>query len=171
MFCGVDPGLSGAIAIWRPGPDILEIHDMPTLRLKPGSAKRTLDAVELARVIDNAISGLKTFALIELAGTRPNEGLSAAHTNGRNWGTAYGILVAQMITVEIVPPATWKRVMGCTAAKDSSLARAKQMMPGHAEHFALRKQDNAQQRAEGRAEAALIARYAERRFRQREMTP
>jgi crossover junction endodeoxyribonuclease RuvC len=164
IFLGCDPGLSGAIALWRPGPDILEIHDMPTLRVKPGSNKRTLDAVELARLIDKAISGLKTFAIIEQAGSRPGEGTASAHANGRHWGIAYGILCAQFIQVETVQPAMWKRRMSCPAAKDGALARAKQLLPTHAEYFTLKKHD-------GRAEAALIALYAERRFRQREVSP
>lgn len=164
MFLGCDPGLSGAFALWRPSVDILEIHDMPTLRVKPGSNKRTLDAIELARLIDKAIAGLKTFAIIEQAGSRPGEGTASAHANGRNWGVAYGILCAQFIQVEIAPPAVWKRAMACPKAKDGALARAKQLLPTHAHYFALKKHD-------GRAEAALLAMYAAQRFREREVSP
>jgi hypothetical protein len=53
IFLGIDPGLSGALARWEPATQTLVIHDMPTLRVKPGSAKRTIDVVQLARISDD----------------------------------------------------------------------------------------------------------------------
>lgn len=169
IFLGIDPGLSGAIALWQPANDLFQydqlfVHDMPTLKLKAGSDKRTLDVVQLARTLDDLCKQRVTLALIEQAGPRPRDGTRQAFGAGANWGTAYGALVAQYVPTEIVPPQTWKRAMGCTAAKDTSLARIKQLQPKFAELFA-RKMD------EGRAEAALIALYAERRFRSQAVTP
>lgn len=166
IFLGCDPGLSGAVAFYCPDLATLAIHDMPTLRVKAGSNKRSLDAVELARFLDVECVNRPhiKLALIEQAGSRPGEGTASAHTNGRNWGIAYGVLCAQFVPVEIVPPAVWKRAMKCPAAKDGARARAKQLLPRYAELFARVKDD-------GRAEAALIAMYAAQRFREREMTP
>lgn len=164
IFLGCDPGLSGAVALWEPDAKALHVHDMPTLRIKPGSDKRTLDAVQLARIVDDLCTRGVTLALIEQAGARPNEGLGSAHANGRNWGAAYGVIVAQYVPTEIVTPAAWKRAMGCPAAKDGAIARVKQLLPQYADLFALKKHD-------GRAEASLIALYAERRFRERAVSP
>lgn len=166
IFLGIDPGLSGAIAVWQPSHSRLTIHDMPTLRVKAGSNKRTLDAIDLARTIDlyANLGGPVGLALIEQAGARPKEGLASAHANGRNWGIAYGILCAQFWRVETVAPQTWKRDMACPKAKDGAIARAKQLLPQHAHYFTLKKHD-------GRAEAALLALYAERRFRERGVSP
>lgn len=164
IFIGIDPGLSGALARWNTETHVLDVRDMPTLRLNPKSAKRTLDAIQLARIADDLCKVAPTLALIEQAGPRPHDGTRQAFGAGANWGTAYGALVAQYVPIELVAPSRWKPQMGCTAAKDSSLARIKQLLPQHADLFA-RKKD------EGRAEAALIALYAERRFRSRAMTP
>lgn len=164
IFLGIDPGVSGAIARWEPETKALIVHDMPTLKLKPGSDKRTLDALQLARILDELCKDGVTLALIEQAGPRKNDGVIQAFGAGANWGTAYGALVAQYVPTERANPAHWKRTMQVTAAKDSSLARIKQMLPQHAAFFA-RKKD------EGRAEAALIALYAEKRFLHRAVTP
>lgn len=164
IFLGIDPGLSGAIARWDSEARVLDVRDMPTLRLTPKSGKRTLDAIQLARIADELCAGPITLALIEQAGPRPHDGTRQAFGAGANWGTAYGAVVAQYVPVEIVAPSRWKPQMGCTAAKDVSLARIKQLLPQFADLFA-RKKD------EGRAEAALIALYAERRFSSRALTP
>lgn len=166
IFLGCDPGLSGAVAEWWPEQRVLQVHDMPTLRVKAGSNKRTLDAYELARIVDGLAQSQARhhfrLAVIEQAGARPGEGTASAHTNGRNWGVAYGVLCAQFIPVEIVAPHVWKRGMCCPKAKDGARARAKQLLPQHAHLFARVKDD-------GRAEAALLALYAELVWRKREM--
>lgn len=166
IFLGCDPGLSGAVALWKPEPNALAFIDMPTLRLKPGSNKRTLDALELARALDErldlSLDKQVGCVVIEQAGSRPGEGTASAHANGRNWGVAYGILCSHFLPIEIVAPHVWKRGMNCPKAKDGARARASQLLPGHAGKWARVKDD-------GRAEAALLALYAELRFKQREL--
>lgn len=158
-FLAIDPGLSGAIALWRPATRDLFVEDMPTLTLqRSGKDKRSIDATSLNIVLRRLCRDYDvTLALIEQSGARPNEGLGSAHANGRNWGTAYGALVAQEVRVEIVPPMTWKRDIQCPRDKDGARARASQLLPKHAEFWRLAKHD-------GRAEAALMALYAERVF-------
>jgi crossover junction endodeoxyribonuclease RuvC len=167
IFLGIDPGLSGALALWEPEAKALTVRDMPTLRAKPGSAKRTLDAVQLARIADDLCAGGVTLAVIEqggLGGRADKRSAATAFTGGVSWGIAYGIVAAQFVPLEIVAPAHWKRAMSCPAAKDGARARASQLLPQFAGQWERVKDD-------GRAEAALLALYAEKRFRQREITP
>ena len=164
IFLGIDPGLSGAVALWTPERKALDVFDMPTLKLKPNSDKRTLDVIELARLLDGVCKWSVTLAVIEQAGPRPNDGIRAAFGAGANWGSTYGALAAQFVPIDIIAPHVWKTAMRVTAAKDSSLDMVKKTLPQHA-HFFARKKD------EGRAEATLIALYAERRFRNRAVTP
>lgn len=163
-FLAIDPGLNGAIAVWRPQSGDLFVEDMPTLTLnRSGKDKRSVDAVSLNLVLRRLCRDYEIgLALIEQSGARPNEGLGSAHANGRNWGTAYGALTAREAPVEIVPPLVWKRDMGCPRDKDGARARASALLPKHAEFWRLAKHD-------GRAEAALMALYAERVFRKREI--
>lgn len=155
-YLGIDPGVSGAIAYFRPDQDYLDVFDMPTLTLKRGkSEKREVDAVALHGRLDVFRSAPVILALIELAGCRPGQSVSAVHANGRNWGVAYGALTALRRPTQIVTPQSWKKALGCPAAKDGARALASRLMPQHA-HFWQRAKDD------GRAEAALIAVYAQR---------
>lgn len=163
IFLGCDPGLSGAVAVYRtdrPASEQLVVHDMPTLRVKPGSEKRTIDAIELARIIDDICKEDVRHVAIELAGTRPQEGRASAHKNGTNFGVLLGVVSAQFVPIEIVPPNVWKARMTCPRAKDGARARASQLLPKHAALWSRVKDD-------GRAEAALLALYAEQSFRRR----
>jgi len=154
-FIAIDPGVDGAIALWVPGSRHLEVHDMPTL-LRKGSKRRDVDGVALAYTLAGMRGvAVVTLALIERAGTRPNESRASAHTNGRNWGVAFGVLAAQLWPTEIIAPAKWKGAMKLTADKDYSRTVATSMLPAFALNWPLVKHHD-------RAEAALLCLYAER---------
>lgn len=143
---GVDPGLSGAMALYDVD-GTLEIVDMPTLQLK----KRVVDEYALARIIDNWSSRIREVWL-EQVGTRPGEGAVGAFTFGRGYGLIRGVCAANFLSIIDVTPATWKRALRVPAEKDGARAAASRAFPRHAEMWARVKDD-------GRAEAALIARY------------
>ena len=168
IFLGIDPGLSGAVARWTPAIKSLVVLDMPTLKLRKGSQARTLDVIALARIMDDLCAETPTLALIEQAFAQQSKerrnSAATIHKNGINWGAAYGVLCAQYVPVDIVPANTWKAAMRCPAAKDGARARASQVLPQFASLWSRPKDD-------GRAEAALIALYAEKRFLHRAVTP
>jgi len=83
---------------------------------------------------------------------------------GRATGILEGLIIAQFWPLESVMRHHWKREMRCPKDKDGARARASQLLPKHAHNWPLKKHD-------GRAEAALIALYAERRFQHRAVTP
>lgn len=152
----IDPGLSGALAMLR-ADGSLEIHDMPTFALtRGGKAKREIDAFSLARIIDDMTKrapGLS--AVLEQVGAMPGQGVSSMFAFGQSFGIAKGVLAANFIPTELVTPAVWKRAMGVTKDKDSSRARASQVFPRYCGEWSRVKDD-------GRAEAALLALYAQR---------
>lgn len=158
-YIGIDPGVNGAIALWVPARSRLVIEDMPTLAIeRAGSKKKTIDVVRLAHAIRLMCASLTDpigLALCEMVSTRPGQGIGTAVSTGWNGGVAYGALVAQLVPARIVAPAKWKREMRVTSDKDHARLVASQIMPTFAPQWARVKDD-------GRAEAALIARYAER---------
>lgn len=84
---GIDPGLDGALALYRPSADSLEVVDVPLLQL---TSKRLIDEYALARVIDNWAADVGEVWL-ELVGVRPGEGAVGAFTFGRGyWGLSAG---------------------------------------------------------------------------------
>lgn len=154
-FIGIDPGVDGALAYWQPSKARLVVYDMPTLTRR-GSTRRDVDGVALANIFEAVRAfGPASLALIERSSTRPNESRASAHTNGRNWGVAFGSLCAQMWPIEIVTPAKWKAAMKLTTDKEYSRTVATSRLPEFAFNWPLKKHHD-------RAEAALLALYAER---------
>lgn len=161
ILLGIDPGLSGAIAEWRPATGELVVHDMPTFQLtRGGKSKREIDLYALARIVDNLSAA--NLAVVELVGSMPGQGASSTFAFGKAAGIALMACAANFIPIEQVAPRTWKRAMLVADGKDGSRARASALLPKHA-HLWQRVKDD------GRAEAALMALHAERLFRQREV--
>jgi len=144
---GIDPGVSGAIAVLDVAGDLLDVIDMPILR--DGSKGRaTVNAPLLAAIIRE--TGAAT-AFVEFVGSRPGEGAVGAFAFGRCKG---GTAAALGVPVTFLTPPVWKRVIGIPpgkdGAKDAARSEAIRRWPSQAARFARVKDD-------GRAEAALIA--------------
>lgn len=151
MIIGVDPGLHGAIAYYRPGAkDELIIIDMPTHELVRGGKKKLeIDPHALHKLI---MPYRLATAYVEKVNSMPGQGVSSSFAFGKTYGMIIMALAANGVAFTEVPPVVWKKKLQVPAAKDGSRARASQLMPQHADKWKLVKHD-------GRAEAALIAYY------------
>lgn len=147
----IDPGLTGAIAFYFPTvPERVSVHDMPVV----GSEVETASLLRLIRQMG------PDFATVELVGPMPRDGAVQAFRFGAAYATARAVLTASNIPTHLVTPATWKRhfkIGGGAEGKEQARALALRLFPTSAEHFA-RKKDH------GRAEAALLARFAAERI-------
>lgn len=148
MICGIDPGLSGALAFFDADHGVLDIIDMPVVAItRNGKAKRELNAPMVsalirARKFDRAV--------LERVGPMKGQGVSSMYQFGRGVGTIEGVLAALQIPVDYVTPQTWQKAVNMRAGKDGARARAAEIFPAYAHLFARAKDD-------GRADAALIA--------------
>lgn len=161
LTVGIDPGLSGAIAVIGPEPGQLRVEDLPTLvsgsrsRLNVARFLATLD--RLSRLQPAAI---RVPAYLEQVTAMPRQGVGSAFNFGRTYGEIRGALIAMRFELHDVTPQTWKFALGLRAEpgadtkarKAASRARAIELFPEAAHLFARAKDD-------GRAEAALIAFY------------
>lgn len=151
LILGVDPGLSGALALYDVrGQAVAEIIDMPTIEAGTGS-KRVVDEAALAVWVDSHAKRIK-HAFVEKVGAMPGQGVTSMFSFGCSYGILRGIIAANMIPMTFVTPQKWKKALGVPAAKDGARARASQLLPASAGRWARGKDD-------GRAEAALIALY------------
>jgi crossover junction endodeoxyribonuclease RuvC len=142
-FMGIDPGASGAIAFYWPShPHVVTAEDVP---LVDGE----IDATTLAQRIDQMRPDL---VIIERVGAMPKQGVSSTFKFGKSYGLVIGIVAALKIPRHFVTPGKWKKHYGLSADKEQARARALNLWP-ESESFS-RKIDH------GRAEAALLARYA-----------
>lgn len=149
---GIDPGLTGAIAILADG-DVDSLIDMPTLQV---GTFREVDASLLAAYLRGARqrhAGAYFSACLERVGARPGDGGTSAFRFGEGFGKVKSVLEVLAIHYVMPVPAQWKRYYGLIGKeKDESRLLALTRFPSTA-HYLQRKKDH------GRAEAALLALY------------
>lgn len=150
IILGIDPGLSGAIAIYNIYTEELIVMDMPTVEMtRNGKHKREVSPALVADVI--AGKGAVR-AYMERVSAMPGQGVSSMFSFGRSAGVVEGVLAAYEIPVTLVTPQAWMKAMSVRAGKDGSRERAMQLFPAYSTLFARKKDD-------GRSDAALIAKY------------
>jgi hypothetical protein len=155
FYLGIDPGLHGALALYRPGnPELgapyMTIEDIPTLEITVNKKKRLrLDLATLRIWFDfhgpDVIS-----ALIEEPHSMPDMGAPSIFTFGFVCGAIQQAVVDAQIPYRVIDPAAWKKMMHLSADKDATRQAASRMFPSFA-HLWARKCDD------GRAEAGLLA--------------
>ena len=147
---GIDPGIDGAIAIFRDGV-LHRLIDMPTLEIDSGKTKkRHISAAGLATILNVFISDADCHVVTERVTARPGQGVTSMFNFGRSAGIIEGVVAALLIPNTYVTPQAWTKAVGRAAGKDASRMRAMELFPTRAELFKRAKDD-------GRADAALIA--------------
>lgn len=150
---GVDPGKTGAIAVYRPATGHLAVYDVP-IYFKTNAKGRKFKRLDIdaLRALARAI-GPVDLAVHELVNAMPGEAPAYAF----DFGFTSGALTVAFGAQELhrVAPAVWKARMNTSAIKDEARAQAEFEFPDYGHLFARKKDD-------GRAEAALLALYGAR---------
>jgi len=115
FIIGIDPGKSGAIAIYHPLKNRTDAT--PVLHLTPADIAHYLSYYKEER--DNII------CYIEKVHSMPKQGVVSSFTFGQNFGTYIGILTALKIPFTYVAPGVWQRVMGCLSKGDKNVTKRK----------------------------------------------
>jgi len=141
--CGIDPGLSGAIAFYySTHPNLVSSEDMPTVA----------GEINCAEVAERIRQIRPDFVIIEQVGARPGQGVSSMFKFGKVYGSLIGVCAALHVPTHFVTPQKWKKHFSLSSEKEKSRQRALELWPERAEIFSKKKH-------EGRAEAALLALY------------
>jgi len=151
MILGIDPGLTGAIALID-GEDCLQVWDMPAIEKTHGKGKE-VNAYLLADLIVEAVSEAEgnIVAHVEQVSAMPGQGVSSMFSFGHSAGVVKGVLGALGVKVVMVRPQAWKKTHSLTGkGKDASRTLAISLYP-EMRHRLERKKDV------GRADAMLIA--------------
>ena len=150
---GVDPGKNGAWALLDGGGRIVAADHFPL------DASGEIDTAALA----STWRGLDaTRATVELVGSMGaskdgrRQGVAGMFNFRRRYGAVLAVIDVLGIPRDDVRPDAWKRAVGVSSDKGTSLAAARGLWPAHAETTFRRVKD------EARAEAALIARHGQR---------
>jgi len=150
IVIGVDPGLSGAVALFNGVSGELRLIDMPVVEYKKG--KRRVDLTSLGIWLNSQELETIRVAYIEDVHSMPQQGVASTFAFGRAFGGIEGVIGGAGVPIIYTPPTVWKARMGVTADKETSRARATHILPKYADKWNLKKHD-------GRAEATLIAIY------------
>lgn len=152
-ICGIDPGLTGALAFANAKGRVESIIPMPLLAPDLFKRRKTKRKVNWWAVVAAIRAEAPSLVALERQGPMPRQGVSSTFAIGYQYGALTGILAALGIPFELVEPAVWKRDLGLLGHdKSHSLELARSLMPEVA-HLFPRQKDH------GLAEAALIAHW------------
>lgn len=148
---GIDPGLSGALALYALSDRHVEVFDMPV-------TDGRVDPAKLAAIVEMCKVRGTIVAAVENVNARPGQ----AHTwaFALSVGIVHGCLGALGVPLNLIQPAQWKSAYGLRRAPNETQADTKararllaiELWPKYAENFKRVKDAD-------RAESSLIARF------------
>ena len=149
---GIDPGLTGAIAIMQNN-KVLDIIEMPVMS-EGKKNKRQLNSAQLVSIIKKNIESNEEVAVVvEQVNAMPGQGVTSMFNFGQTFGAIKGVCAALGLPIFFVRPSKWKKYFELiNASKDSSRTKAIEMYPSLSNHLAKKKDVN-------KSDAILIARY------------
>ena len=149
---GIDPGLSGAIAILEDN-KVLNIFDMPVMS-EGKKNKRQLNSAQLVNIIrDNTASIDEVAVVVEQVNAMPGQGVTSMFNFGQTFGAIKGVCAALNLPIFFVRPSKWKKHFELiNSSKDSSRTKAIEMYPSLSNQLSKKKDVN-------KSDAILIARF------------
>ena len=149
---GIDPGLSGAIAILDNN-KVVGIYDMPVMA-EGKKNKRQLNSAQLVNIIkDNTQGSEEKAVVVEQVNAMPGQGVTSMFNFGQTFGAIKGICAALNLPIFFVRPTKWKKHFELiNSSKDSSRTKAIEMYPSLSNQLSKKKDVN-------KSDAILIARY------------
>ena len=149
---GIDPGLSGAIAILEDN-KVIELFDMPVMS-DGKKNKRQLNSAHLVKLIrDNIKDSQDITMVVEQVNAMPGQGVTSMFNFGQSFGAIKGICAALGLPIFFVRPAKWKKHFELiNSSKDASRTKAIEMYPKISDKLSKKKDVN-------KSDAILIARY------------
>lgn len=145
VYIGIDPGNNGGLAwIKDSGKAHAERLSLTTL------------ASRLRVVTKNGMT--PSVCYLEQVHAMPKQGTVSTFSFGQNYGFIIGTLEAVGVRYELVAPQKWKKAMGVTANKETSVRKCQELFPG----INLKATARSRKDHDGMAEAVLIAEYGRR---------
>lgn len=145
---GIDPGLTGALALLDADGAPELVADLPVIR---DGRLSWIDGRALQSMLLDALQGRQGRAVAERVSAIPRQGVASSFAFGVVMGSLLSVLQTLQLPLELVTAAQWKRALGLSSDKRASLDKARLLFP--TADLRLAKHD-------GRAEALLLAHWA-----------
>lgn len=155
IVIGIDPGISGALAVVDGERHLLGVWDTPAT---DAGRRQYLDREMVSLLLEASQLGACRGVFVEAQGPRPKQGCKASYGTGLGFGLWRGIIAATGLPLYVVSPQTWQRsaYSGVTGeGKERSFIAAQRLFPD----IELTKPKSRKLTLDGRADAALIAVY------------
>ena len=152
IIIGIDPGLSGAIAILK-NDKVIKLIEMPVMA-EGKKNKRQLNNAQLANILREIIKNHEEISVVvEQVNAMPGQGVTSMFNFGQTFGSIKGICAALNLPIYYVRPAKWKKHFELiNSSKDASRTKVIEMYPSISDRLSKKKDVN-------KADAILIARY------------
>ncbi len=149
---GIDPGLSGAIAVLENN-KVLNIFDIPVMS-EGKKNKRQLNSALLVNLLkENINKEEEVVVVVEQVNAMPGQGVTSMFNFGQTFGALKGICAALELPIFFVRPSKWKKHFELiNSSKDASRTKAIEMYPKLSSQLSKKKDVN-------RSDAILIARF------------
>ncbi len=152
IVIGIDPGLSGAIAILE-NKKVLGIFEMPVMP-EGKKNKRQLNSAQLVNILrDNVKINEEIAVVVEQVNAMPGQGVTSMFNFGQTFGAIKGVCAALNLPIYLVRPSKWKKHFELiNSSKDSSRTKVIEMYPSLSAQLSKKKDVN-------KSDAILIARF------------
>jgi len=149
---GIDPGLSGAMAILE-NKKVLKIFDMPVMS-EGKKNKRQLNSAQLVNIVRENINNNEEIAVVvEQVNAMPGQGVTSMFNFGQTFGAIKGVCAALSLPIYFVRPSKWKKHFELiNSSKDASRTKVIEMYPYLSNQLSKKKDVN-------KSDAILIARF------------
>ncbi len=136
---GIDPGLSGAIAILENN-KVLNVFDMPVMA-EGKKNKRQLNSAQLVKLLrENISKDDETAVVVEQVNAMPGQGVTSMFNFGQTFGAIKGVCAALELPIFFVRPSKWKKHFELiNSSKDSSRTKVIEMYPSLSNNLSKKK--------------------------------
>ena len=149
---GIDPGLSGAIAVMENN-KVLNMFDMPVMSEGKKNKRQLNSALLVALIKENVENSKEVSVVVEQVNAMPGQGVTSMFNFGQTFGAIKGICAALELPIFFVRPSKWKKHFELiNSSKDSSRTKAIEMFPSFSSQLSKKKDSN-------KADAILIASF------------
>ena len=152
IIIGIDPGLSGAIAVLENN-EVKKILEIPVM-CEGKKNKRQLNNAQLVNLLKDNIKDFNDASVVvEQVNAMPGQGVTSMFNFGQTFGAIKGICAALGLPIYFVRPAKWKKHFDLiNSSKDASRTKVIEMYPLLSSQLSRKKDVN-------KSDAILIARF------------
>ncbi len=149
---GIDPGLSGAIAVLH-NKKVINLYDMPVMA-EGKKNKRQLNSSQLVNILTDNINGdEEVIVVVEQVNAMPGQGVTSMFNFGQTFGAIKGVCAALKLPIFFVRPSKWKKHFELiNSSKDASRTKVIEMYPTLSSQLAKKRDVN-------KSDAILVAKF------------